>query len=69
MVFPSYSLPSFSVFYKKTVKNCKLGCQITLLTSIDTKYLLLGQILRRFIFFFGFSVKYTVKFMGFFFLI
>lgn len=39
MVFPSRSLPSLSVFYKKTVTNCKLGYQIALLTGIDTKYL------------------------------
>lgn len=47
------SLPSLSViFYKKAVTNCKLGYQIALLTSSDTKYLLLGQILRRLVSFF-----------------
>lgn len=63
VVFPLYFLPSLSVFYKKTVTNCKLGYQIALLPSIDANHLLLGQILRRSVFFFGFSVKYTVKLM------
>lgn len=69
MVFSLCPSPSLSViFYKKRVPNCWLGYQITLLASIDTKYLLLGQILRRSIlgFFFVFLWKNAVKFMDFF---
>lgn len=54
MVFPLHSLPSLSVFYRKTFTDCKLGYPAALLTGIDTKYLHLGQILRRSIFFFCF---------------